>query len=34
MRSNPGKASVAGFVATTAMTLALYVLVSVLAGQS
>lgn len=33
MRPHPGRAMVAGFVATTAMTLALYVLVSVLAGQ-
>jgi hypothetical protein len=33
MRPPAGKAIVAGFMATTAMTLALYVLVSVLAGQ-
>lgn len=33
MQPHPGRAIVAGFVATTAMTLALYVLVSVLAGQ-
>ena len=33
MRPHPGRAIVAGFVATTAMTLALYVLVSLLAGQ-
>lgn len=33
MRPNPGQAIVAGFVATTPMMLALYVLVLVLAGQ-
>jgi hypothetical protein len=33
MRPQPGRAVVAGFVATAAMTLALYALVSVLAGQ-
>jgi uncharacterized protein DUF6789 len=33
MRPRPGRAIVAGFAATTAMTLALYVLVSVLAGE-
>ena len=33
MRPHPGRAIVAGFAATTAMTLALYALVSVLAGQ-
>ena len=33
MRPHPGKAIVAGFAATTAMMLALYVLVSVLAGE-
>lgn len=33
MRPHPGRAIVAGFAATTAMTLALYVLVSVLAGR-
>ena len=33
MRPQPGRAIAAGFAATTAMTLALYVLVSVLAGQ-
>src|SRR5712692_6060660 len=33
MRPHAGRAIVAGFVATTAMTLALYVLVSVVAGQ-
>lgn len=33
MRLHPGRAIVAGFAATTAMTLALYALVSVLAGQ-
>ena len=33
MRPHPGKAIVAGFAATTAMTFALYALVSVLAGQ-
>ena len=33
MRPHPGRAIAAGFAATAAMTLALYVLVSVLAGQ-
>ena len=33
MRPHAGRAIVAGFVATTAMTLALYLLVSVLAGR-
>lgn len=33
MHPHPGRAIVAGFAATTAMTLALYVLVSVLAGE-
>ena len=33
MRPHPGRAIVAGFAATTAMTLALYALASVLAGQ-
>jgi len=33
MRPHPGRAIVAGFAATAAMTLALYALVSVLAGQ-
>lgn len=33
MRPHPGRAIVAGFAATAAMTLALYVLVSVLAGR-
>jgi len=33
MRPHPGRAIAAGFVATTAMTLALYVLVSLLAGR-
>ena len=33
MRPHPGRAIVAGFAATTAMTLALYALVSVLTGQ-
>jgi hypothetical protein len=33
MRPHPGRAVGAGFAATTAMTLALYILVSVLAGE-